>query len=312
MSSPADAGDKPRREKRAVHGLLLLDKPAGGSSNKALQKAKWLLRAKKAGHTGSLDPLATGMLPLCFGEATKLSQYFLNADKGYETTLQLGVITDSADADGEVTERRDVPALTEAEFIAIAERFRGPIKQVPPMVSALKVDGKRLYKLAREGITVERAARDVTIHTIEVTSFDAAAGTASLRVECSKGTYIRSIVTDIGDAIGCGAHVTVLRRTHVSPFVGFPMVSLEELENSSDPDQFLMPLDAGLEHLASAILTPAGLAAFRNGQPGEGEIGDPGTGAAELVRIYAPGDQFIGLGTSNGAGLWSPRKVLQL
>lgn len=329
VKTAAEAGGKPRREKRAVHGLLLLDKPAGGSSNKALQKAKWLLHAKKAGHTGSLDPLATGMLPLCFGEATKLSQYFLNADKGYETTLQLGVITDSADADGEVIEQRPVPKLGAAEFEAVCATLRGPIKQIPPMVSALKVDGKRLYKLAREGITVERKARDVTIRKLEVLAFDAETGVASLRVECTKGTYIRSIVTDIGDAIGCGAHVTVLRRTHVSPFQQAPMVTLEELEESTDPQSYLLPLDTGLDHLPAARLSAAGLGAFGNGQAAAGEwMGQWGESQDEpasqdsdrnsvaadegLVRIYNPEDQFIGLGTSNGSGLWAPRRVLQI
>lgn len=312
MSAAAEAGGKPRREKRAVHGLLLLDKPAGGSSNKALQRAKWLLKAKKAGHTGSLDPLATGMLPLCFGEATKLSQYFLNADKGYETTLQLGVITDSADADGEIIEKRTVPTLSSDEFEAVCAELRGTIQQIPPMVSALKVDGKRLYKLAREGITVERQARTVTIHTLEVLAFDPINGTASLRVECSKGTYIRSIVTDIGEAIGCGAHVTVLRRTHVSPFQNAPMVTLEELENSDHPEDYLLPLDTGLDHLPAAKLSPAGLGAFRNGQAAQGDWLTEAGPAEDLVRIYNPEDQFIGLGASNGSGLWAPRRVLQV
>lgn len=312
MTGQANGGGRVHREKRAVHGLLLLDKPAGGSSNKALQKAKWLLKAKKAGHTGSLDPLATGMLPLCFGEATKLSQYFLNADKAYETTLQLGVITDSADSDGQVIEQRAVPTLSADEFVDICTRFSGDIQQVPPMVSALKVDGQRLYKLAREGITVERKARAVTVHALDVLAFDAHSGTASLRVVCSKGTYIRSIVTDIGDAIGCGAHVTALRRTYVSPFVGAPMTSLDELEAAADPTSFLLPLDAGLDHLPAAKLSVQGYASFQNGQAGVGEWVDGGSSSAELVRIYAPGDKFIGLGTPNGADLWQPKRVLQL
>lgn len=312
MAAQPNAGGQPRREKRSVHGLLLLDKPAGGSSNKALQKAKWLLKAKKAGHTGSLDPLATGMLPLCFGEATKLSQYFLNADKGYETSFQLGVITDSADADGEITETRPVPALTTSDIERVCEPLRGPIKQVPPMVSALKVDGKRLYKLAREGITVERKARDVTVHVLDVTAFDPDSGIGSLRVLCSKGTYIRSIVTDIGEALGCGAHVTQLRRTHVSPFEGAAMISLDELEAHSDPAQLLLPLDTGLSHLPAAKLSAAGLSAFRNGQPGAGHWLETGASDEGLVRIYNQQDQFIGLGTANGVDLWSPKRVLQL
>lgn len=307
-----NAGGQPRREKRSVHGLLLLDKPAGGSSNKALQKAKWLLKAKKAGHTGSLDPLATGMLPLCFGEATKLSHYFLNADKGYETTLQLGVITDSADADGEVIETQPVPRLSAEDFERICQNLRGPIQQVPPMVSALKVNGKRLYKLAREGITVERKARDVIVHELSITAFDPDQGTASLRVVCSKGTYIRSIVTDIGDAIGCGAHVTQLRRTHVSPFEGASMITLDELEQHENPASLLLPLDTGLDHMPAAKLSTAGLSAFRNGQPGGGEWLKSGAEEQGLVRIYDPTDQFIGLGTANGVDLWGPKRVLQL
>ncbi len=336
MSLAVEAGGKTRRERRAVHGLMLLDKPAGGSSNKALQKAKWLLHAKKAGHTGSLDPLATGMLPLCFGEATKLSPYFLNADKGYQTTLQLGITTDSADADGVIVDQRPVPQLSAAEFEAVCAPLRGAIKQTPPMVSALKVDGKRLYKLAREGITVERKARDITVHRLDVLSFDAASGTASLRVECSKGTYIRSIVTDIGEAIGCGAHVIALRRTHVSPFQNAPMVTLSQLEESKHPEQYLLPLDTGLDHLPAAKLSVTGLAAFRNGQSAEGEWMTPDLAGANpaslpvepqpealcheatsdpseaLVRIYNPQDQFIGLGNWNGSGLWAPRRVLQI
>jgi len=187
---------------------------------------------------------------------------------------------------------RPVPTLSTEDFEAVCGQFRGAIRQIPPMVSALKVDGKRLYKLAREGITVERKARDVTINSLDVVAFDAQSGVASLRVDCTKGTYIRSLVTDIGDAIGCGAHVTVLRRTHVSPFQGAAMVSLEELENAPDPLGYLLPLDSGLAHMAAVKLSLAGLAAFRNGQPGEGE--------------------FIGLGASNGEGLWRPKRVLQL
>jgi len=303
---------KPRREKRAVHGLLLLNKPCGGSSNHALQKAKWLLSAKKAGHTGSLDPLATGMLPLCFGESTKLSQYFLNADKGYETILQLGVTTDSADADGTVLETRSVPKLSAGEFAAVCNDFLGAQDQVPPMVSAIKVDGKRLYKLAREGITVERKARAVVIHQLEVIAFDADMGTAKLRVECSKGTYIRSLVSDIGAAIGCGAHVAALHRTHVVPFESAAMVSLAELEAEPDRDRFLLPLDAGLQHMPAAQLSAPGVAAFRQGQAGAGRWLTPESAKSDLVRIYDPQDQFIGLGKLNECGLWHPKRVLQL
>ncbi len=217
------------RRGRPVHGILLLDKPNGGSSNHALQRAKRLFGASKAGHTGSLDPLATGMLPICFGEATKLSAFLLDADKGYETTLKLGVTTNSADSDGEVLETRQVPEdLTAERFAQVCERFVGDLMQVPPMVSAIKIDGQRLYKLAREGKEVERPPRPVTIFSLEVLSFSG--DSARLSVRCSKGTYIRSLVTDIGEALGCGAHVTALRRTFVCPFEQYPMVSIETLE----------------------------------------------------------------------------------
>lgn len=217
------------RRGRPVHGILLLDKPSGGSSNHALQRAKRLFGAAKAGHTGSLDPLATGMLPICFGEATKLSAFLLDADKGYETTLKLGVTTNSADADGETVLERPVPAyLDRATFEEICARFTGPIMQIPPMVSAIKIDGQRLYKLARQGKEVDRPPRPVVIHSLDVLSFSG--DTARLAVRCSKGTYIRSLVTDIGEAIGCGAHVTTLRRTFVSPFEQAPMITIETLE----------------------------------------------------------------------------------
>ncbi len=266
------------RKGRAVHGILLLDKPAGGSSNHALQRAKRIFGAKKAGHTGSLDPLATGMLPICFGEATKLSAFLLDADKGYETTLQLGVTTNSADADGEVVETLPVPGdLTLASFSEFCKRFTGPLQQVPPMVSAIKIDGQRLYKLAREGKQVDRPARAVVIHELEILAFTGT--TARLAVRSSKGTYIRSLVTDIGEAIGCGAHVTELRRTFVSPFdTSFPMVSIDALEQivaaadgdseaaEAQLDSLLLPLDAGLAHLPAVIIDETGEAAFQRGQ----------------------------------------------
>ena len=277
-----------------MHGVLLLDKPSGGSSNHALQRVKRLFGARKAGHTGSLDPLATGMLPICLGEATKLAAWLIDADKGYEATLRLGVTTDSADADGEVIERRPLPdELDRAGFEAACRAFEGEQLQVPPMVSAIKVDGQRLYKLAREGVTVERAPRPVTIERLEVLAFDG--DTARLSVRCSKGTYIRSLVTDIGERLGCGAHVTSLRRTYVAPFGGesvetsggadgtsggssdgFPMTTLGELERIAAAsaaasegwralDGLLMPPDAGLGHLPEITVSEEALARFRRG-----------------------------------------------
>ncbi|MGB3069838.1 MAG: tRNA pseudouridine(55) synthase TruB [Ottowia sp.] len=219
--------------RRPVHGVLLLDKPLGLSSNQALQKAKWLLRAEKAGHTGTLDPLATGVLPLCFGAATKFSQLHLNADKRYEATIQLGVTTSTGDAEGEVTGRRPVPAITAEQMEGVRQRFTGRIKQLPPMHSALKKDGKALYEYARQGIEVERAPREIEIYELrmERTEVDGDAPSAmKISVSCSKGTYIRTLGQDIGEAFGCGGHLTALRRTATGPFVTSQCISLEALE----------------------------------------------------------------------------------
>lgn len=331
------------RKGRAVHGILLLDKPSGGSSNHALQRAKRLFGAKKAGHTGSLDPLATGMLPICFGEATKLSAFLLDADKGYETTMELGVTTNSADSDGEVLERRAVPeGLTLDAFTDICKRFTGPIQQIPPMVSAIKIDGQRLYKLAREGKEIDRPARAVTIHELRVLSFSGTS--ARLAVRCSKGTYIRSLVTDIGEALGCGAHVSQLRRTFVSPFGQHPMVSIDALEqmaaklpgtadgsllNASAEqfaglDELLLPVDAGLAHLPGVCLDETGLATFLRGQSApcrhlEGTepllVGSVRQGAEEDIppcRVYDAQGRLAGLGEVDETGeLVAPRRVLQ-
>ena len=306
-----------RRRGRPVHGILLLDKPSGGSSNHALQRAKRLFDAQKAGHTGSLDPLATGMLPVCFGEATKLSAFLLDADKGYETTLQLGVTTNSADADGEVLETRDVPTdLTEEQFKLVCNQFKGPLQQVPPMVSAIKIDGQRLYKLAREGKEVERPARSITIHDLQVLSFSGS--TARLAVKCSKGTYIRSLVTDIGEAIGCGAHVTALRRTFVSPFERLEMLTMEHLESRftadfKSLDELLLPLDAGLSHLAAVSISEEGLATFRRGQsPFCVPIAKPDSSAQGVCRVYDEHGVMVGLGELSETGEQvAPRRVLQ-
>lgn len=320
----------PRRNRkgRDVHGILLLDKPPGGSSNHALQRVKRLFGAKKAGHTGTLDPLATGMLPLCLGEATKLSAHLLDADKGYETTLRLGVTTDSADADGRVLEERAVPVdLDAGTFAAHCAAFEGPQDQVPPMVSAIKIDGRRLYALAREGVVIERAPRAVVIRELEVLAFDGE--TARLRVRCSKGTYIRSLVTDIGERIGCGAHVTALRRTSVAPFEGdgYPMVTLDLLETlvADDAlpeaayaalDALLLPPDAGLEHLREVFVDAAGAARFRAGQDAPvvdapsgfatptdpstatpDAAGDDPSGGTSTWRVREPSGRLLGLGT---------------
>lgn len=231
-----------RVQRRPVHGVLLLDKPLGLSSNQALQKAKWLLRADKAGHTGTLDPLATGVLPLCFGAATKFSQLHLDADKTYETTVRLGVRTSTADAEGEVLDTRPVNC-TAGQVVEVLDRFMGEIDQVPPMHSALKKDGKALYEYAREGETVEREPRRVTVHDIELLDMQLAgeAPQLRLRVRCSKGTYIRTLGEDIGEALGCGGHLIALRRTATGPFDVSEATTLAALESMAD-DQRLLAL----------------------------------------------------------------------
>jgi len=233
-----------RVQRRPVHGVLLLDKPLGLSSNQALQKAKWLLRAEKAGHTGTLDPLATGVLPLCFGAATKFSQLHLDADKTYEAVARLGVRTSTGDAEGEVIQRRAV-AVNDGDLARVQARFTGPIRQVPPMHSALKKDGKALYEYAREGLEVERTARDVVIHSLSIT---AQTGTDDIRIRAtvSKGTYIRTLGEDIGEALGCGAHLIALRRIATGGFHASQCVTLDDFEAMDESDRIarLLPPEA--------------------------------------------------------------------
>lgn len=305
-----------RKRGRDLHGILLFDKPAGGSSNQVLQRVRRLFDANKAGHTGSLDPLATGMLPICFGEATKLASFLIDSAKGYETTLKLGVITDSADADGDVIEEKPIPEdLSRETLERICAGFVGDQMQIPPMVSAIKVNGQRLYKLAREGITIERKPRPVTFHSIRVLSFEG--DLVKLSVSCSKGTYIRALVTDIGDAIGCGAHVQALRRTFVAPFEGQVMWSESQLGGHSDADSLLLPMDAGLDHMPKQTLDDAGVSAFMHGQPvtpigGGNEINPTDQELGDLCRIYSSHNQLIGLGSYAEQGRIAPKRVLQL
>lgn len=239
-----------RVQRRPVHGVLLLDKPLGLSSNQALQKAKWLLRAEKAGHTGTLDPLASGVLPLCFGAATKFSQIHLDADKTYETTVRLGLKTRTGDAEGDVIESRAV-TCTAGQVVEVLDRFTGPIAQVPPMHSALKKDGKALYEYARDGETVEREARHVVIHDLELLDMQlqGEAPQLRLRVRCSKGTYIRTLGEDIGEALGCGGHLIALRRTATGPFDVSQCIALDALEALGEEDRLarLLPVQSLLE-----------------------------------------------------------------
>lgn len=257
-----------RVQRRPVHGVLLLDKPLGLSSNQALQKAKWLLRAEKAGHTGTLDPLATGVLPICLGAATKFSQLHLEADKTYETVVRLGCNTTTGDAEGDVIDIRPV-RCSAGQVVEVLDRFMGPITQIPPMHSALKKDGKALYEYARDGETVEREPRSVTIHDLELLEMrlDGDTPFLSLRVCCSKGTYIRTLGEDIGLALGCGGHLSRLRRTTTGPFTEAQCVTIEQLEAMDEPARLerLLPVQSLLQGHEAIVLDAGESTRFLSG-----------------------------------------------
>ncbi len=303
---------------RNVSGVLLLDKPKGSSSNHALQKVKRLFGAAKAGHTGSLDPLATGMLPVCFGEATKISAFLLEADKTYRLKCQLGVSTATGDAEGEVIDTQDVSSLTEAAVKAVLPEFIGKIEQIPPMYSALKHNGERLYKLARQGIEVERKARCVTIYDIKFLSFvredqqqkDQQRTILELEVSCSKGTYVRTLAEDIAKKLNCGAHITELRRLSVGPYTG-EMLTIEQLSTLAEQgeaalDECLQPIDSGVAHWPDVHLGSDAAFYVRQGQP----VMVPHAPTQGWVRIYEQ-SQFLGLGEIQDDGLIAPRRMIK-
>jgi tRNA pseudouridine55 synthase len=297
-----------RSRSEPVDGLLLLNKPAGLTSNQALQRVKRLLNARKAGHTGSLDPAATGMLPLCFGEATKVCAFLLDADKTYRVTAKLGTATDTGDATGSVVESADVPQITAEEWDAVLQGFRGESLQVPPMYSALKKDGKRLYELARKGETVERKPRPIRIDSIEL--LEAAGSRLVFRVRCSKGTYIRSLVEDIARAAGTVAHTARLHRETVADFRAEEMVDLKAVEESGaeGPGQLresLMPPDSALAGLPEVCLDGMDAERFCGGQPVAAGEGD----ATGLARVYGAEHVFLGVGELLGDGRLAPRRV---
>ena len=273
-------------QRRPVHGVLLLDKPIGLSSNQALQKAKWLLRADTAGHTGTLDPLATGVLPLCLGAATKFSQLQLDADKTYEAVLLLGQKTSTADAEGEVIETRPVPLITPELLLAMTERFTGPLAQVPPMYSALKKDGKALYEYARKGIEVEREARHITIFKLNMALAQDPRAQVAIKiiVSCSKGTYIRTLGEDIGEALGCGAHLGSLRRIETGGFMVAQCVTLVALEAMTEAqrDACLLPPQSLVAAFPSVTLDADKAGRFLSGMRRRGAWGDD----APLVQVY--------------------------
>ena len=279
---------------RQINGIFLLDKPIGISSNLALQKVKRLFNAKKAGHTGSLDPLATGLLPICFGEATKFSQYLLDADKTYSVTMRLGVRTTTSDAEGDVVSERPVPAdLTIEKIDRLFDALRGSTQQVPSMFSALKHNGKPLYELARQGITVERQSRPITVFALTVSRFQDQC--VDFDVHCSKGTYVRTIVDDFGELLGCGAHVTRLRRLSVGPYKAEMMTPLDDIV----PDQAtLLPVDSSLFDFSIIELSKEQSIELFHGKPIHVEQAPAGI----KVRIYCD-QEFLGLGEINDSNV---------
>jgi tRNA pseudouridine55 synthase len=281
-----------RRKGRSVNGILVIDKPMGVTSNGILQQVKRLYGAAKAGHTGALDPLATGVLPLCFGEATKFSQMMLDSDKAYVTTARLGIRTETGDSEGAVVEENPVPVFTEAEVEAVLEQFRGPIEQVPSMYSALKHKGRPLYEYAREGIEIERPARPVTIHELKLLAVRE--NELDLAVSCTKGTYVRSLVEDIGNALGCSAHVSALRRTMASGYTLESAHKVEDLEaireRGESLDGLLLPPESALTMFPELQLSGSSLVSILNGQP----VRMMDQFFEGLVRLYG-NHSFVGL-----------------
>lgn len=304
-----------RRKGRSINGVLLLNKPTGGSSNQILQKVRWCYKAAKAGHTGALDPLASGMLPICLGEATKFSQFLLDADKTYEVTMHLGVRTTTSDADGDVVEEKPVN-VSDAQVRQVCLGFLGCSKQIPSMFSALKHQGKPLYYYARQGITVAREARDITIFELEITRM--ALPDVDMRVRCSKGTYIRSLVDDIGQQLGCGGYVTRLHRTEVADYPSDRMVTLDAVtaiqegleENDFDKlDCLLLPMDTAVLSLPAIHLDEEQYQRFEHGQSVNGTTGKPLEAGAQY-RVYAAvaaGELFLGVGEGVVAPKDQPR-----
>lgn len=304
---------------RDITGVLLLDKPVGSTSNAALQEVKQLYGAAKAGHTGSLDPLATGMLPICFGEATKFAQFMLDADKHYVCRAKLGVRTATGDSDGEVLSEHDVPSVSQEGLESLLDRLRGPIEQIPPMYSAIKHEGQPLYKLARQGIEVERKPRQVVVKRLEL--IERAENEIQLVIECTKGTYVRTLIEDLGGMLGCGAHVTALRRSSVAGIADSRMVTLEQLQiirNDDEPssdvyhklDELLLPTLITLQGLPEVVLTDHLAYYLGQGQP----VFVPNTKVqGKVVLMHEQAGQqhkFIGIGEVLDDGRVAPRRLM--
>ena len=301
---------KPRKRGRDIHGVFLLDKPQGMSSNDIMQKVKRIFQANKAGHTGALDPLATGMLPICLGEATKFSQFLLDADKRYLVTAKLGERTDTSDAEGQIVETRDVNVKT-PEILTALERFRGDILQVPTMFSALKHNGKPLYEYARQGITVEREARPITIFELNFIEYNAPYLT--LEVHCSKGTYIRTLVDDLGEALGCGAHVTMLRRTAVADYPTEKMLDWHALQSLAEPqdlsllDALLLPMDTAVAKLPALTLNESQTQGIGFGQ--RIKFDNPNRLQGQ-VRLFSHENCFLGVAVIDENNVIRPQRLV--
>jgi tRNA pseudouridine55 synthase len=300
-----------RQRGRNVNGILLLDKPTGLSSNQALQRVKRLFEAAKAGHTGSLDPLATGLLPLCLGYTTKFSAFLLDADKRYRVRVRLGETTETADAEGEVIATAPTDGIAEAQVRAVVADFVGIIEQLPPMYSAVKHEGQRLYKLAREGKEVERTPRQIRIHALDVLALDLP--DLMLDVHCSKGTYVRTLAEDIGERLGCGAHVADLRRTGVGPYVegDTAFVTMDQVEAAAEQghaalDALLLPLDSALGHCPSVTLSADAAFYLSQGQP----VLVPKAPTEGMVRLYDRGGGFLGVGEILDDGRVQPKRLV--
>ncbi len=297
-----------RRKGRDIHGIILLDKPLGYSSSQAVQKVRWLFTARKAGHTGSLDPFATGMLPICLGEASKTAGFMLESSKRYLATARLGQTTATGDTEGDVVRQMSVPALTAKAIDAAFESFRGAIEQVPPMYSALKHQGQPLYKLARDGIEVERKSRTVIIHGLELIAWDEPL--LVFRVHCSKGTYVRTLAEDIAEKLGTCAHLQALRRLDVEPFREADMISLDELERTAltgRQDSLLLPLDTGLESWPMIQLSGEEQVRFTHGNPAPVQETYRGK-----VRVYALSGEILGLGEVRDDHKVHPKRLFNL
>ncbi len=297
-----------RRQKqrgKVIDGLLLLDKPAGITSNGALQQAKRLFNARKAGHTGSLDPIATGLLPLCFGEATKLSQFLIDSDKRYVTRLRMGQRTNTGDSEGAIIAESPV-SFTRHDLEQALGKFRGDFEQIPPMYSALKYKGKPLYKLAREGIEIERKPRPVTVYGLEILSCEQ--DTLELVIRCSRGFYVRTLADDLGQVLGCGAHIEQLRRTAVGDLSIDEAVSLDALQECSDHSErlrYLLPPEAGVRAYPAVQLTSNAVFYLCRGQTVRA-VGLPSSG---YVRLYGSQSGFLGLGEVTDSGLVTPKRL---